>query len=175
MTYEIIPLRILISTLQQDRVHDILSKFTCTRDEGVQRYLRNNAISHEKRHVSRSYLVVNKSNEIAAYFTIAISSISAENVNCSRKIRQNLNINENTAQTYLIGQIGKSDGQPKGIGRLALRYAINLINDLNLKIGCKVIRVDCADVLMDYYEQNGFTFIKRAESNSLNQMVKIIS
>lgn len=85
-----------------------------------------------------------------------------------------MNINNNIAQSYLIGQLGKSDGGPKGLGKFAIHYAVDRIKEANLKVGCRVIRLDCKTSLIKYCADNGFIFTGLNRKKNLNQMIRII-
>ena len=62
------------------------------------------------------------------------------------------------AQSYLIGQFGKIDGYDKKIGNVVINYALNLIKEANRVVGCRVIRLDCVDALVNYYEKKRIHF-----------------
>lgn len=176
MHYKVIPLRKLLNSVPEERISDIISHFKCTRDKDVEMYLKNEAITHDKRHVSRTYLIFSTDNAInlVAYFSIAVNSFETKKLMCSDKLRRKLNLNRNLAQSYLIGQIGKVDGAPKGLGDFAIHSAINLLKSVNSKVGCRVVRLDCKDALIKYYSDNGFIPIGKNIDRDLNQMVCII-
>ena len=142
----------------------------------MESYLKEKAILHERKHISRTYLLFTDDNgpKPVAYFSIAVSCMEVNDLECSNGLRKKLNINKDIAQSYLIGQIGKCDGTEKGLGERAIEIAIDLIADVNSKVGCRVIRVDCKDVLIDYYRDNGFRLVRRNKDGDLNQMVQII-
>jgi hypothetical protein len=52
--------------------------------------------------------------------------------------------------------------------------AIDLIKDANLIVGCRLIRVDCDDKLVEYYSKFGFKSIRKNEDGDLNQMAYIL-
>jgi hypothetical protein len=85
-----------------------------------------------------------------------------------------MNIKKGSAQCYLLGQLGKCDKAPKGLGKFAMDRAMDRIVEANLNVGCRLIRVDCRSVLRKYYEDNGFTLARCNEENGLMQMVRII-
>lgn len=176
-TYDVISLGSLISKLSPEQVLKILSTFSCKKDEDVETYLKKKATTHEKRHISRTYLVftTEQSVRLEAYFTIAVSSLRIEDLECSRNLQNKLNVKDNIAQSYLIGQIGRRDGSQKKLGEFAITHAIGMIKEVNSKIGCRVIRLDCKDPLITYYEEKGFTQVGRNEDADLNQMIHIIA
>ena len=87
-----------------------------------------------------------------------------------------MNIDEETgvAQSYLLGQLGRDDSSPKGFGKMLLSEALRRLADANRIVGCRIVRLDCTDDLISYYEDNGFIFIAKNERENLNQMVILL-
>jgi len=175
MTYEIVPLRAFMKTMPEHRVKRILSRFSCSKDEDVQRYLQETSVKHESRQISRTYLLFDNepTKRLVAYITIAISSLSVDKEQCDAELLEKMNVNRGMAQSFLIGQLGKIDGYDKKIGNIAIDHAIGLIEGANKVVGCPVIRLDCKDALVDYYKEKGFMFLNKG-SRGLNQMIKIL-
>jgi hypothetical protein len=169
------PLRILLEEYPEGSISDLLSKFSCKRDTDVESFLKGKATVQEKKNVSRTYLIFTAdSKELVAYFTVAISNMDVSDLQCSRSMEQKMNINKGTAQCYLLGQLGKCDNAPRGLGKFAMEQAMDRIMNANLNVGCRLLRVDCHDALKKYYESNGFTFARRNKDNDLIQMIRII-
>jgi hypothetical protein len=175
--YKVAPLRKVMTMYPPERLTNIISSFSCERNKDVESFLKEKAIVQEKKHISRTYLIFtnDRAAELVAYFTVAISSMDVAGLECSNELRKKMNINNNLAQSYLIGQIGKRDGSQKGLGRSAMLCAIELIKGTNLKAGCRVIRLDCKPSLVRYYADNGFLVAGKSRDGSLHQMVRIIS
>jgi len=153
----------------------MLSKFSCKRDTDVESFLKEKAIIQEKKNISRTYLISSKEpKELVAYFTVAISNMDTSGLECSKKMEQKMNVNKGSAQCYLLGELGKCDKAPKGLGKFAMDQAMDRILAANLNVGCRLLRVECKDALAAYYEDNGFTFARRNKDNDLMQMVRII-
>jgi hypothetical protein len=155
----------------------MLSKFSCKRDTDVESFLKEKAIIQEKKHISRTYLIFDFTvgPELMAYFTLAVSTMDVTNLECSKEIQKKMNINRGMAQSYLIGQLGRCDGSPKGLGRFAMDQATDRIIAANLNVGCRVIRIDCKPSLVGYYEDHGFVFARHSSNEALVQMIRIIS
>lgn len=66
----------------------------------------------------------------------------------------------------------------KGMGADLLEGAIEIIKRADELAGCRVIRVDCLDELIPYYEQHGFRYLcvtdQTEDKPPINQMVQII-
>ena len=142
----------------------------------MESFLREKAIVQEKKHISRTYLILDDDEEsrLRAYFTVAISSMEGADLECSNQMRKKMNINNGLAISYLIGQVGKCDGSAKGLGKFAIEKAIMYILDANALVGCRVIRIDCRPPLIRYYADNGFTLVGCNPRGDLNQMIRII-
>ena len=84
-------------------------------------------------------------------------------------------INDDIAQSFLIGQLGKRDETPKGLGEFAISCAMDLIADANDKVGWRVVRLDCRKALIKYYEKNGFTLVGYNKKKDLHEMVRILT
>lgn len=84
----------------------------------------------------------------------------------------------NVAQCYLLGQLGKADYSYKGMGADLLEDAVAIVKQANELVGCRVIRLDCMDELIPYYEQHGFTYLcvtdPTEDKPSIYQMIQII-
>jgi len=172
---QVVSLRELVDLMSPEVLSKTLSSFSCKRDVDVESFLKEKATVQEKKNVSRTYLVFSRaSNEIMAYFTLAISNMDASGLKCSKNMEQKMNINKGLAQCYLLGELGKCDEAPKGLGRFAMDQAMDRILAANLNVGCRLFRADCKDALREYYEDNGFTFAGRNKDNDLMQMVRII-
>jgi hypothetical protein len=78
------------------------------------------------------------------------------------------------AQAYLLGQLVRSKDSPKGFGELLVDFAMKKVKEARGIVGCRVLRLDCADELVGYYERHGFSLIRKNGDKDLNQMVTLI-
>ena len=175
-SYEVFSLRRALSLHSEESVSKMLSGFSCKKDRDVELFLKEKAIVQEKKHISRTYLILTADTnaELMAYFTVAISNMDVSDLQCDDKIRKKMNINRGLAQNYLLGQLGKRDGAEKGLGEFAIEQAVDRILTANLNVGCRVIRVDCKTSLLKYYTENGFVFARHNKDNDLMQMIRIM-
>ena len=174
-TYRVTPLWELLSAAGPEALSEMISSFSCKMDKDVETFLKEKAIVQEKKQISRTYLIFadDLKAELAAYFTLAVSSMDANGIECSNELRKKMNINNGFAQSYLIGQLGKHDGSQKGLGRFAIFHALELIKGANARVGCRLLRLDCKPSLVRYYTDNGFTHIGSNTDGDLDLMVKI--
>jgi len=176
VTNKVIPLRDLIDMRSEKIVNETLSSFFCSKDKDVQRYLRETAVKHEKEHISRTYLIFDSepSERLVAFITVAMKCLIVGDEQYDVSLIEKMNVNNGTAQSYLIGQLGKVDGYGK-VGDFAISFAIGIIMQANQLVGCRTIRLDCKDALVGYYEKNGFVHLSRNNKKNLNRMVWIIT
>lgn len=78
------------------------------------------------------------------------------------------------AQSYLLGQLSRSDKAPAGFGENLLEFAIDTLRDAKELVGCRMVRLDCHDELIPYYTKHGFRPITENKPGTLNQMMAII-
>ena len=90
----------------------------------------------------------------------------------------NIDSDNNVAQSYLLGQLGRDDDSYKGMGADLLEDAVELVKQANGIVGCRVMRVYCQDDLIPYYEQHGFRYLCVTDpvegKLALNQLVLVI-
>lgn len=80
---------------------------------------------------------------------------------------------ENVAQAYLLGQLSR-DKSCKGFRKILIDEAICKIKEAQKIVGCRVLRLDCTDELITYYQDYGFYFVKKNPNKNLNQMIMLI-
>lgn len=178
--YLTVPLRQFLEWFDEVEVQKRLSVFCCSRDRDREDFLHNKAILFEKKGMARTYLAL-MDDDIAGYFTLSIRCLRVpddQNVSISLSKKMNIDPDNNVAQSYLLGQLGRADGSYKGMGADILEDAVELVKQANGIVGCRVVRVDCQDELIPYYEQHGFRYLcvtEPAEGKpSLNQLVQVI-
>ena len=169
-------LQSLIATQGVEKLSSYLSTFKCSADPELEVFLKNVALRHETKDVSRTYIAVNPENkEIRGYFTLAMKCLALdEPKTIPDKIYEAMNLNRNIAQAYLIGQLAKADNVEKGFGKAMIFHALQIFARGKDMFGCHLVRLDCRDELVDYYESCGFTDIGKNRDRTLNQMVQII-
>ena len=64
------------------------------------------------------------------------------------------------------------------MGADLLEDAMEIVKQANGLVGCRVVRVDCQNGLIPYYEQHGFKYLCITDSSKdkppINQMIQII-
>ena len=169
----------LISRMDGAELQLLLSSFRCSAEPAAENFLKNIAVRHEKNSISRTYLMLELNgpdgNIVKGFFTLAIKCLSLDERHCiPEDIFEQMNVDRKVAQAYLLGQLAKADGAEKGLGKIMMKRALGIFSNGHEMFGCKVIRLDCKDKLIGYYESCGFAFTGKNRDGSLNQMVAII-
>lgn len=172
---------------------EIISKFYCSKDPDVENFLknRNKAILYEQKSKSRTYITFNEEamNEgtfqLYSYFTVAIQSFKIPDVMSQNQIRKLDGLyakkgNESITEipVFLIGQLGKNELYPDRItGDEIIETALSVIGRAKDLVGGRVVLIECNDIpkLVDFYERNDFTVIRKDPEDGQLQMIRRIS
>ena len=155
----------LIDSVGEDEVKKGLSGFSCPLNREIENFIHKNAIEFAKRKLSITYLLLdNNDGAITGYFTLAHKAIEIKNDNISNTTRRKLSAharldadtNSFTVSAFLLAQIGKNYGIDNGkriTGNELIRYADDIITDIQHRIGGGIIYLDCEDKqhLKDFY------------------------
>jgi len=183
--YKLILLKDMLKELEEDKVNEILSSFSCPNPDVV-KFLKEKAIIFERQSLASSYLVFasyKKENQLAGYFTLAhkqftisdksvkhrnsggkISGLSKTMIKRIRKFGTYDKIaGVHTIPAPLIGQLGRNfasgDGKNKLItGDELLKMACDKVWETQRLFSGRIVYLECEDipVLTDFYEDNGF-------------------
>ena len=115
---DFISLSSLLELKDEATIKNLLSTFSCTINNDLEKFLHENSIDLEKRKISRTYLYFNQDLEIAAYFTLSLKILNTNGISKTliqkldgvRKDRENI-------PCYLIGQLGKNSNCTYKIGQ----------------------------------------------------------
>lgn len=155
------------------KLTNFLKTFKCGLNEDVENFLHNISIRNEKEHKSRTYLLVNDSSNIMAYFSIAIKPIILDEnkhkiTNTTRKrmkaqMIKKLENEHEIITTFLIGQIARNDLFSKIDISLKeiLDQVFYKINEVMRIIGGHIIliEVDNNEKLINLYKSFGFQLL----------------
>ncbi|MDO5852805.1 MAG: hypothetical protein Q4Q62_01830 [Thermoplasmata archaeon] len=163
----------------EDVIQGLFDEFSCSRNPEVESYLHHSAIMMEKKDLSRTYLVFDaESGMLIGFFSLGIRcmTVDPKNKSISESFRKRMNVDSDTsvAQAYLLGQLARNDGSPKGYGKEMVDEALEVMHQCKERVGCRLVRVDCDDDLIPYYESLGFTLVVRNGPKNLCQMVTVI-
>lgn len=131
------------------------------------------AIRFEQTSNARTYLSLNDSGEILAYFSLSFKELTLDNVKISKTKRQQLDGISRKAEkikVFLIEQIGKNTSILDN--PISLNFILNAIyavlSDVKALIGGRIIILECEDnkKLLDLYIRHGFTLIEIEKNSS---------
>ncbi len=176
--FTIISLTDFLNNLGKESVSKILSTFESRKESDTENFLRTKAIEMELRDLSRTYLGLSSDGRtVLGYITIGIKSLRVPSENIlSGKTLKNMNIDGETgiAQSYLIGQLSRCNKSPNGFGEILMDVAFKHLRTAKKNVGCRLVRLDCYQELIPYYQQYGFKVIVNSNNGSLNQMLMVI-
>jgi len=175
-SFSLFPLEEVLKTTSSTKAKKLLKTFQCSKNIDLQDFLYNKAITFEKHFRARTYLYIsNDTQEVAAYFTIAISVLFTDGI--SEDVVLLLDGYKKETKTipcFLIGQLGKSDKfASKKIGEYILSEAVSIIDDSQSALGGRFILLDAINEkkLIKFYEDNAFFPI---EDNPESDSIKMI-
>lgn len=169
--YTVINILDLMDAVGENEVRKGLSDFLCPQNAEIENFIRNNAIDFAKRKLSITYLLLdNTDGAITGYFTLAHKAIEIKNDNISNTTRRKLSsharldsdTNSFTASAFLLAQIGKNysiDNERRITGEKLIRYADDVMADIQRRIGGGIIYLDCEDkqqLKTFYIDQNHY-------------------
>ncbi|MCX7904987.1 MAG: hypothetical protein N2486_10825, partial [Caloramator sp.] len=173
------------------KCEELLSNFKCSKDLDIELFLKTKAISFEKLGKSRTFIIYNEDKaetefQILAYYTLALQVLKVNEKLSNRKIKEFDGLSAKIHgekilefPTILIGQLGKNDLYKDTIsGDEIMNYCFNTILDGQMRLGGRLIMLECKDIpyLIKFYERYGFRKIEKDyRENELLQFVKILS
>ena len=191
-------LKEIMNELEDDKLKNLLSSFSCAYDEDIQNFLHNRAIEFEKLSKSRTYLIVSEEQfenpEIAfdeftiyGYISLAVKvfTVPEETSNRQRQQLDGFSAKEHGKQIsnfpcYLIGQLARNSNVPKDSisGAELLNFAYDIIAISVDAVGGRNILVECRNnkKLIQFYLDNGFDRISQMpdENQTMIQMIRRI-
>ena len=177
-SFSLFPLSEIIQSTDSNRkVKKLVETFSCTRNIDLQDFLFDKAITFERNLRSRTYLYIdNSTQEVAAYFTITISTLHTDNI--SPDVIELLDGYKNDTASipcFLTGQLGKSDKfEPQKIGEYILDDAIEIIDRSQKSLGGRFILLDAInkEQVIKFYKKNAFFPIEKDPNSESIKMIK---
>ncbi|MCX4315114.1 MAG: GNAT family acetyltransferase [Lachnospiraceae bacterium] len=179
--YTVMNILDLVESVGEDEIQKGLSSFSCPLNMEIEDFIHRNAIEFAKRKLSITYLLLdNVDGEIVGFFTLTHKAIEIKNDNISNTTRRKLSAharldadtNSFTASAFLLAQIGKNysvDNGKRIRGSELIRYANDIMTDIQHRIGGGIIYLDCEDkpYLKNFYiDQNHYKIFGERNSNS---------
>ncbi len=177
---KMVPLSELIEKFGESSVKNLIQSYVSAHDSenpDVSIFLHEKAILMEKKDLSRTYIGLSKNNKVTGFVTLGIKcmTVPADSpLSNSTLKRMNIEKGNWVAQAFLLGQLSRSEDSIAGSGRELAAFAMDMLGEAKKIVGCRVVRLDCSDDLVEYYESLGFSFVGRNEDKDLNQMIRFI-
>ncbi len=179
---KMIPLSELIQMYGEQATNNLVQSYVSAHESEnpeISVYLRQDAIMMEKKDLSRTYIGFrgDSDNEILGFVTLGVKCMTIPpNNTLSNSTLKRMNIESETgvAQAFLLGQLSRSEDSIAGIGRELAAFALERLGEAKKIVGCRMVRLDCKDDLVSYYEGLGFNLVGKNEAKNLNQMIRFI-
>ena len=192
-----IALSSLIKVTGEDNelLSQVLSSFSCERDEDIENFLHSRAVEFEKLSKARTYLICDEEQiskeefyldqlKIYGYVAIALKilSVPEEWSNRKRKELDGLSAKIHGEpikdfSCYLIGQLSRNSkvSHDSISGKDLLQMAYDVIAAAVDAVGGRYMMIECREEkkLVDFYLANGFEEIQRS-SDGTHIMVQMI-
>ena len=155
---------------EEEKIECAFKRFSCHREEDLENFLVQKAITYEKTDYGRTYLLIDKKSIengtffVLAYFTIALRSIDISELSKKKK-RKILGDypgrdRVNSIPAFLIGQLGRGDDcAPNELcGEQILKECYHAISMAARIVGGKLLVLECREHMFEkFYEGQGFT------------------
>jgi hypothetical protein len=175
-------LREIIGTKLENPVREAINRFVC-RDIDVESFLKNKAYEFEKRHKSRTYLLLDDAKYLdgeivlLAYFTLSLKSLEFRDTLSKTKIRAIDGFSKEVkgVAIALIGQFGKDKYKAESVpGEKLLAVCMDVLYQVHTLIGGRYVLIECRDIekVTAFYRKNDFELLQTDKSDSYLQMVR---
>ena len=150
---------------------ELLSGFSCPKNQDVERFLKKSAIEFTKKNQSVTYLVVSAEDvRLLGYFTLALKPLTVRGETVSNTMKKKLlrisELDEKsdtyTMSAYLVAQLGKNFSESGGkeiTGEELLKLAWDKIREIQYLGGGVVtfLEAENEDKLLSFYRRNRFS------------------
>ena len=168
--YIVVPLgEILDKGYDNVKIENALKKFSCQREEDLENFLANKAITYERADIGKTYLCVDKQQlqegnfSVLAYFTLAQRSVDISELPNKRKRKVLGNYpgrdQIKSVPAFLIGQLGRCDDYSNEdlSGQQILDECYHAISLAARVVGGKLLVLECREHMYEkFYEKHGF-------------------
>ncbi|MFQ5909969.1 MAG: hypothetical protein ACE5IJ_04515 [Thermoplasmata archaeon] len=142
------PSQYRIEILTKD--HDV-KRFDCG-DEGINRFLREDAIKQQEQKYLSTYVTVN-GRDVGTYATVANGVVELTDV----EKEDFPDFPYPQIPALLLARLGRDIRyKGSGLGEIMIKFCIGLAHDVSEKVGCRVVCVHSYVGKAAYYESLGF-------------------
>jgi hypothetical protein len=167
----------ILRDLQESELNAALAAFSC-KDRDVENYLKTKAVEHERRNKSRTYLLLESTEDlkILAYFTLSVKILAFGTGLSKTQVQKIDGFNKDAKATpvMLIGQFGKDEhaaGKVQGDKLMQLcQYHLEQAQKI---VGGRAVLAECLPIpaVIAFYERNGFALLQEDETDKYHQMI----
>jgi len=169
--YKTINILDMIDAIGEDEVNQILSDFSCSKNNEIENFVKKNAVDFAKRKMSVTHLVLNDNSELIAIFTLTHKALELGDENLSsatrKKLKRYAQLNETTnsyiVSAFLIAQFGKNYSNNVNLqveGNSLMESCMNVLETVQRDVGGGIVYLECEDKpqLLSFYQnpQNAF-------------------
>lgn len=163
-TERIYPLAKILKENGEEHTQAFLKhSFECDKNPDIKRFLLNSAVRFEKARLARTFLILNRSFDILAYFTLSFKTIHVQTSKSRLKKLTGGLTNSEQINVFLIGQIGKNSAVADNPVNLAfiLQQIFYQIEQAQMLVGGRCVVLECEDndKLLALYASQGFSQI----------------
>lgn len=185
----------MLTAFGEETVSALLSGFSCPLNEGVEKFVRKDAMDFSKRKLSVTYLVLRKSKggtpDLVGIFALTHKAVmvgaDAMSNTTKRKLNRYAALNQESGKynvsAFLIAQFGKNYSADRSLtirGDELMNLAMEVLEDAQYRIGGGVIYLDCEDIdkVLSFYQNknNRFTVfgdrVSQADGKKYLQLIR---
>jgi hypothetical protein len=187
-----VKLQTAIEMMTVERVEQILSTFSCERNDDIEQFLKKRAIDFSNKGIARTHLVLRETTDgfaLLGYYALTnkILTISPDKISNSIKQRiERYGILDKITSIYsiatpLIAQLGKNYADKTSCsisGDELLQIACDKVASIQEELGGKLVYLECEDrpKLIEFYTRNGFRIMASGtpSGKGLVQMLRFL-
>lgn len=159
----------LVDAIGEEETKNLLSDFSCFKNQEIEKYVQINALDFARRKISMTHLVIDDLGRIAAMFALTHKAIEIAGEGLSNttrsKLRRFAELDEATGcfsvSAFLIAQFGKGDAADSSLtGDSLMASALEILTAAQRNVAGSVVYLECKDKprLLQFYQKdcNGF-------------------
>lgn len=185
--YSVISILDLLESVGENGVTDILSGFSCPKNQEIENFLHRNALDFSKRKMSITYLVLDEQQRFTGYFTLThksslmptdkLSKTSQKKLAAHARFDEASNCYDVSA--FLVAQFGKNYSVLNGnaiSGNHLMDQVFSVLYEVQRLIGGGIVFLECEgnDKLLEFYQNDSNRFKLYGERFSKREQKKYL-
>ena len=155
----------LVDAIGEGETKNLLSDFSCSKNQEIENYVRKNALDFARRKISMTHLVIDDQGRLAAMFALTHKAIEINGEGLSKTTRSKLQrfaeLDETTdcfsVSAFLIAQFGKDDLAGYSLsGDSLMASALDVLTAAQRNVGGGVVYLECENRprLLEFYQSS---------------------